>query len=89
MTTRTETELLQAIGEVNTAMQKLINGERLRALTVGSGEFQRRYSFAELTVENLQAEREILQAELEALRDTKAGPQFRSTYYQMGWRKGY
>jgi hypothetical protein len=38
---------------VNAALQKLINGERIKELRVGSGTFQRLYVYSELTFDEL------------------------------------
>lgn len=45
---------------VNAAIQKLINGERIKELRVGSGTFQRLYIYSEVTFDELK----VLQQEL-------------------------
>jgi len=88
---RPEEDIIYALNEVNAAISKLVNGERLRLLTVGSGEFQRRYSFAEITMENLQTIKADLLRELQECQQAsgRAERSYRANWHKMSWNKGF
>lgn len=64
---RTQAEIQDDLDVVTAALQKLIAGDRLTRLQLGSGEFSRVYEFQELTYDNLKTEEANLKAELDAI----------------------
>jgi len=58
--TMTLEEALAQLLTVNTAIEALIAGKRLTELRVGSGSFQRLYTFQELDIEALKEHRDEL-----------------------------
>ncbi len=76
-TTQTPAQLTEQLQQLDEALAKLVAGQRMKSLTVGSGEFQRRYSFTEVTYENLAAERARVRNELEIV--SPAAPTFRES----------
>lgn len=70
MTTLTLDEATAQLATVNAAIEALIQGKRLKELRVGSGSFQRLYTFSEITIESLKEHRDELLAEINALSAT-------------------
>ncbi len=52
---RTQQQIQTDIDAVSAALSSLYSGQRLTTLIVGTGDSQRRYTYQEITVENLQA----------------------------------
>ena len=80
-----EQELQEQLQTINEAIQKLIKGERLTKVEVGSPAFRRIYEFSQVTLENLTNERNIIQQKLLDLTQTE--PTYRTTAHYMTWRK--
>ena len=80
-------ELKAALVQLDAAISDLISNKRVRSFTVGSGEFQRRYTFAETTLGELQRERKRLQERLQAVepcKQTYRNSSFMNTIYVKG-----
>lgn len=82
-----EQELQAQLLVVNTAISKLIAGERPSHVEVGSGGYKRVYKFSEVTLENLQRERTIIQQKLANLESLTQEPTYRTTVHHMSWSK--
>ena len=82
-----EQELQAQLLVVNTAISKLIAGERPSHVEVGSGGYKRVYKFSEVTLENLQRERTIIQQKLVNLESLTQEPTYRTTAHHMSWSK--
>ena len=82
-----EQELQAQLLVVNTAISKLIAGERPSHVEVGSGGYKRVYKFSEVTLENLQRERTIIQQKLANLESLTQEPTYRTTAHYMSWSK--
>lgn len=83
----TEAELLAQLTTLQAAITATINGTRLSQLIVGSGDFQRRYTYTECTLESLKAERDAVQTKLSLLA-TAAEPTYReSAPLGVSWSK--
>jgi len=90
---RTVLEIQTDIGTLTEAITSLTLGKRITTLIVGSGAFQRRYTYQEVTLENLNAQLSMYEAELLAAKSLVAGtpllPTFRSFgSLRMGYSKG-
>lgn len=67
---RTQQQIQADIDIVTAALTQLYQGERLTTLIVGTGDSQRRYTWQEITVENLKASLNELRQELLAISDS-------------------
>jgi len=74
---RTAVQIQSDLDTINAALQDLYAGERLTTLIVGSGEFQRRYTYQELSVDNMLGVKRTLEGELAHLTPSVA-PSFRT-----------
>ncbi len=75
---RTIIDVELEIAQCNSALQDMTLGKRRTELIIGSGEYQNRYKFQEISPEWIEARLNKLQAELIALTPT-AQVSFRST----------
>ena len=83
----TEQELQAQLLIVNAAIEKLIKGERPSHVEIGSGGYKRVYKFSEITLENLQRERALIQQKLLNLQSLTEEPTYRTTAHYMSWSK--
>lgn len=81
---REKETILAEITTLDAAIAKQIAGESFRSFTVGSGEFQRRYSYQEVSLTDLQAYRQSLYSELASLAESiEIAPKFRKSSHMM------
>jgi hypothetical protein len=64
---RAEIDIRTDLNNLSLKMMELANGDRVTTFITGSGEFQRRYTFQECTLQDLQKIKSILEAELAAI----------------------
>lgn len=76
MATMTLAEAQAQLTTVNAAIDQLLSGNRLTQLRVGSGTFQRLYTYQEISLESLTALRNELNSVIDAL--SPAIPIFRN-----------
>lgn len=74
---RTIIDVELELSQCNSALQDIVLGKRRTELIIGSGEYQNRYKFQEISPEWLQAKINSLQIELIALTPAKE-PVFRN-----------
>jgi uncharacterized coiled-coil protein SlyX len=79
---RTVLEIQTDLNTLTSAVSNLYLGKRITTLIVGSGAFQRRYTYQEISIENLNAQITRLQEELFAAQNTASAgallPTFRA-----------
>lgn len=84
---RAEIDIRTDINNLSLKMMELANGERVTTFITGSGEYQRRYTFQECTLPDLEKIKKILEAELASI--LPATMTFRETsLFPMIVRKG-